>query len=44
MAVVNLPGGRPTLVLTGGAAERLRSLTPPGMRAEVSLSMTDDYP
>lgn len=44
MAVVNLPGGRPTLVLTGGAAARLRALTPPGMRAEVSLSMTDDYP
>lgn len=44
MGVVNLPGGKPTLVLTGGAAERLRALTPPGMTAQVDLTMTDEPP
>ena len=42
--VVNLPGGQPTLNMTGGAAERLRSITPPGMVAQVALTMTDEYP
>jgi holo-[acyl-carrier protein] synthase len=44
MGVVNAPGGRPTLVLTGGAAERLRALTPPGHVAQVDLTMTDEFP
>lgn len=44
IGVVNLPGGRPTLVLTGGAAARLAALTPPGMRAEISVSLTDEPP
>lgn len=44
MGVVNLPSGQPTLVLTGGAAERLRAITPPGHAAEVALTMTDEYP
>jgi holo-[acyl-carrier protein] synthase len=44
MSVVNLPSGRPTLVLTGGAAEQLRRLTPDGYEARVDLSLTDDYP
>ena len=44
MGVVNLPGGRPTLVLTGGAAERLKALTPPGFAARVDLTMTDEFP
>lgn len=44
MGVVNAPSGRPTLVLTGGAAEHLRKMTPPGMRAEVHLTLTDDFP
>ncbi len=38
IGVVNLPGGRPTIVLTGGALERLRAITPPGMRAEIVLT------
>jgi holo-[acyl-carrier protein] synthase len=42
--VVNLPGGQPTLQMTGGAAERLRAITPPGMTARVHLTMTDEYP
>ena len=44
MGVVNLPSGKPTLKLTGGAASRLAELTPPGMAAEIELSMTDEPP
>jgi holo-[acyl-carrier protein] synthase len=44
MGVVNLPGGRPTLVLTGGAQARLDVLTPPDHDARIDLSMTDDWP
>ncbi|MBL6454470.1 holo-ACP synthase [Belnapia sp. T6] len=44
LGVVNLPSGQPTLKLTGGAAERLAAMTPPGHRAEVALTMTDEYP
>ena len=41
---VNLPSGKPTLVLTGAAAARLAAMTPPGMRAQIDLSLTDDHP
>ncbi len=44
IGVVNLPGGRPTLVLTGGALARLESLLPPGMSARLDLTMTDEPP
>jgi holo-[acyl-carrier protein] synthase len=44
LGVVNLPGGQPTLHMTGGAAERLAAITPAGMRAMVALTMTDEYP
>ena len=44
MGVVNLPSGRPTLVLTGGAAERLASITPEGYEARIDLTITDDFP
>jgi holo-[acyl-carrier protein] synthase len=44
LGVVNLPSGKPTLVLTGGAAARLREITPPGMRAQIDLTITDDFP
>ena len=44
MGVVNLPGGRPTLVLTGGAAEHLGSLVPAGMQPDIHLTITDDFP
>ena len=44
MGVVNLPSGQPTLELTGGAARRLALMTPKGMRTNISLSLTDDYP
>ena len=44
MGVVNLPSGQPTLKLTGGAAKRLAQITPKGMSAQISLTLTDDYP
>ena len=44
MGVVNQRGGQPTLLLTGGAAERLAALTPQGMAARIDLSMTDEPP
>jgi len=44
LGVVNLPGGQPTLRLSGGAADRLAALTPPGFTARVDLTMTDEYP
>jgi holo-[acyl-carrier protein] synthase len=44
LGVVNLPGGQPTLRLTGGAAARLAAITPPGCLARVDLTMTDEYP
>ena len=42
IGVENLPGGRPTLVLTGGARARLEALTPEGARARIDVSLTDD--
>ena len=44
MGVVNLGSGRPTMELSGGAAERLRELTPDGMAALIHLSLSDDHP
>ena len=44
VGVVNLPSGQPTLRLTGGAAEHLKAITPPGHGAQVALTMTDEYP
>ena len=44
MGVVNLPSGKPTVKLTGGALRRLEAITPPGMRAQIDLSITDDHP
>jgi holo-[acyl-carrier protein] synthase len=44
MEVVNLPSGRPTLRLAGGALERLKAMTPAGYEAVVHVSLTDDPP
>ncbi|MEL6111686.1 MAG: holo-ACP synthase [Pseudomonadota bacterium] len=44
MGVVNLPGGKPTLALTGGAHDRLAALTPEGFAAAIHLTITDDFP
>ncbi len=44
MGVTNLPSGRPTLRLTGGAAERLAAIVPAGYAAQIHLTLTDEYP
>jgi holo-[acyl-carrier protein] synthase len=44
IGVVNLPTGQPTLALTGGALARLKSLTPPGMKTHIHLTITDEAP
>ena len=44
MGVENLPGGKPTMRLTGGALRRLGEITPPGMTAQIDLTITDDFP
>jgi holo-[acyl-carrier protein] synthase len=44
MGVVNMPGGRPSMMLTGGALARLKALTPPGYEARIDLTITDDWP
>ena len=44
MGVVNLPTGKPTVALTGGAAERLAALTPEGHEVFIHLTITDDHP
>ena len=44
MGVINLPGGKPTMALTGGAGERLRALMPPGHSPVVHVTITDDFP
>ncbi len=44
MAVVNLPSGQPTMILTGWAQKRLEDLTPKGYIPFVHVSLTDDHP
>jgi holo-[acyl-carrier protein] synthase len=44
LGVVNLPSGRPTLALTGGALAQLRRMTPDGCEARIDLTLTDDFP
>ncbi len=44
MGVVNLPSGKPTLALTGGALQRLQAITPQGMTVQIDLTITDDFP
>lgn len=44
LGVVNLPGGKPSMVLTNGALRRLTEITPPGHEAVIDLTITDDFP
>ena len=44
MGVVNLPGGKPSMKLTGGALRRLEEITPAGHRVQIDLTITDDFP
>lgn len=36
--------GRPIIKLTGGAREHLQKITPENMRANIHLSLSDDFP
>ena len=42
LGVVNLLSGRPTMQLTGGAAQRLERLVPPGFDAKIDVTLTDE--
>jgi holo-[acyl-carrier protein] synthase len=44
MGVINLPGGRPTMKLTGGALKRLQQITPEGCEARIDVTITDEGP
>ncbi|MEO1040984.1 MAG: holo-ACP synthase [Pseudomonadota bacterium] len=44
MGVVNLPSGKPTMLLTNGAKAKLDQLTPQGRQMEIHLTITDDFP
>ncbi len=44
MGVINLPSGRPTMKLTGGALKRLQAITPAGCQARIDISITDEGP
>lgn len=44
LGVINLPGGKPTMKLTGGALKRLEDMTPVGMDVQIDLTITDEPP
>jgi len=44
MGVINLPSGRPTMKLTGGALKRLQAITPAGCEVQIDISLTDEGP
>jgi holo-[acyl-carrier protein] synthase len=44
MGVVNMPSGRPTMQLSGGAKRVLEEMTPPGCEARIDVTITDDWP
>ena len=44
MGVVNLPSGRPSMTLTGGALARLNAITPAGCKARIDVTITDEGP
>lgn len=44
LGVVNEPSGKPTMLLTGGARDRLQAMTPPRHATRIHLTITDDFP
>lgn len=44
IGVVRQRFGPPSLELTGKAQQRLQQLTPPGMKPQIHISLTDDMP
>jgi holo-[acyl-carrier protein] synthase len=44
IGVVNLPTGRPTVRLTGGALRHLEAMVPKGCEPRIDLTITDEWP
>jgi holo-[acyl-carrier protein] synthase len=44
MGVINLPSGKPTMLLTGGAKKRLDALIPAGHDAQIDITIADEGP
>jgi holo-[acyl-carrier protein] synthase len=44
IGVTNLPSGKPSLQLAGGALKRLNAITPKGCRAQIDIALTDEWP
>ena len=44
LGVVNLPTGKPTMKLTGKAADHLAKMMPTNHQAVIHLTITDDFP
>lgn len=44
IVVVNDGNGRPSIVLRGGAKERLTAMTPGGMTPRINVSLSDEFP
>jgi holo-[acyl-carrier protein] synthase len=44
MGVVNLPSGKPSMKLTGGALKRLQAITPEGYEPQIDLTISDEGP
>jgi holo-[acyl-carrier protein] synthase len=44
LGVVNLRSGKPTMVLTGGAAKHLAKIVPAGMKPVIHVTITDEWP
>jgi holo-[acyl-carrier protein] synthase len=44
LGVVNLPSGKPSMQLTGGALKRLNALIPSGFEPQIDLTITDEGP
>ena len=44
IGVINNKSGKPSILLTGGAKERLNRIMPDKHKALINLTITDDYP
>ncbi len=44
IGVINLPGGKPAIKLTGGALSRMKEIVPDGMEGKIDLTLTDEPP
>jgi holo-[acyl-carrier protein] synthase len=44
IAVINDSAGKPSILLAGGAKERLTRLTPEGMTVDIHISLSDEPP